>query len=102
MAGAFKYDSLKAKMMPKNGYWFRALTKDRNGDKYQLDADKDGRSWTNEKRWAVVAYPAVYNVTGDSTFLVGEDGAVWKKDTRGQAVDAFPKDPAKAGWKKAN
>ena len=102
MEGAGNYELLRSKIMPKNGYWFRVLTTDPDGDAYQKDPDEDGNPTTNRTRWAALAYPAAYGVTGTNTLLLGEDGITWKKDTQGRPVDRFPKDPARAGWSKAD
>jgi len=84
---------------PKNGYHFRMLTTDPDGEAYQKDDDKDGQSFTNKSRYGVVAYPAAYGTSGRFTFLMGENGKVWKKDTTGQPVTKWPgKDPAKDDW----
>ena len=102
MAGARNYKSLRSKIMPRNGYWYRVLTTDPDGDAYQKDPDEDGNPTTNRTRWAALAYPAAYGVTGTNTLLLSEDGITWKKDTQGRPVDRFPKDPARAGWSKAD
>lgn len=99
VSGARNYASLAQGAMPKHGYWFQALTRDPDGDAYAADPDKDGKSWTNETRWGVAAYPAAHGVTGNSTFLITEEGTIWKKETGGEAVVACPKDPAAEGWR---
>jgi hypothetical protein len=84
---------------PRNGYWFRVLTSDPDGVTYQKDEDKDGMAYTNPKRFGVAAYPAAYGQTGRLTFIVSEDGKVWKKDTQGQPPVKWPgKDPSQDGW----
>jgi hypothetical protein len=45
-----------------------------------------------------VAYPAKYSVTGRMTYVLDEEGLLWKKDTGGVAPQDFPPDPAAAGW----
>ncbi|HXG62196.1 MAG TPA: DUF2950 family protein [Planctomycetota bacterium] len=83
----------------KNGYHFRMLTTDPDGEPYAKDEDKDGQSFTNRKRFAVTAWPAQYGQTGRLTFLMGEDGRIWKKDTGGQPVNRWPvPTPAQDGW----
>jgi hypothetical protein len=83
----------------KNGYYFRMLATDPDGEPYAKDEDKDGHSFTNRKRFAVTAWPAQYGQTGRLTFLMGEDGRIWKKDTGGQPVNRWPvPTPAQDGW----
>lgn len=94
--GAPRYGLVAA---PKNGYHFRMLTTDPDGEPYAKDEDKDGQSFTNRKRFAVTAWPARYGQTGRLTFLMGEDGRIWKKDTGGQPVRGWPvPTPAQDGW----
>jgi hypothetical protein len=89
--GAVRYGLPPA---PKNGYYFKMMVGDPDGEAYQKD---DGK--TNKTRFGVVAWPAVPGVTGRLTLIMNESGKVWKKDTQGQAVDRWPgKDPAKDGW----
>lgn len=84
---------------PKNGYYYRMLATDPDGEPYAKDEDKDGQSFTNRRRFAVTAWPAQYGQTGRLTFLMGEDGRIWKKDTAGQAVQRWPlPGPAQDGW----
>ncbi len=84
---------------PKSGYFFKALASDPDGQPYAKDEDKDGNAFTNKARWGVVAYPAGYGATGRFTFIAGEEGKIWKKDTQGRPVDRWPgKDPAEQGW----
>ncbi|HLY75394.1 MAG TPA: DUF2950 family protein [Planctomycetota bacterium] len=81
-------------LAPKNGYYFKMMVGDPDGEAYQKD---DGK--TNKTRFGVVAWPAVPGATGRLTFIMDESGKVWKKDTQGQAVDRWPgKDPVKDGW----
>lgn len=84
---------------PKNGYYYRMLATDPDGEPYAKDEDKDGQSFTNRRRFAVTAWPAQYGQTGRLTFLMGEDGRIWKKDLGGQAVHRWPlPGPAQDGW----
>jgi hypothetical protein len=89
--GAARYGLTVA---PKNGYFFKMMVGDPDGEAYQKD---DGK--TNKTRYGVVAWPAVAGATGRFTFITNESGKIWKKDTQGQPVDRWPgKDPAKDGW----
>ena len=101
--GAQSYESLRGTAQPANGYYFRSLVTDADGEKYAQDTDGDGNAWTNLNRFAICAYPEVYGVTGRMTFLVSEMGVIYKKDTEGQVVESWPgPDPEKEGWSKAD
>jgi len=89
--GAARYNLIPA---PKNGYFYKMMVSDPDGEVYQKD---DGK--TNKARYGVVAWPAVPGATGRFTFITNEAGKVWKKDTGGKPVDKWPgKDPSKDGW----
>ncbi len=51
-------------------------------------------------KYAFVAYPADYGVTGRMTYIVDESITMWQKDTMGEAVMTFPVEPRKDGWRK--
>ena len=51
--------------------------------------------------FGLAAYPQKFGSNGRFTFLVIEDNVVWKKDTGGKLPEAFPEDPAKEGWERA-
>jgi hypothetical protein len=89
--GAARYNLSVA---PKNGYFYKMMVSDPDGEVYQK---VDGK--TNKAKYGVVAYPAVYGATGKFTFITSEAGKTWKKDTEGKPVDKWPgKDPSKEGW----
>jgi hypothetical protein len=99
MNGSNSYPTLQGKSQSFNGYYYSALATDQDGEPYGQDPDKDGNPWTNNSRFAVCAYPAVYGATGRMTFLINEAGKTFKTDTGGQTVEAWPgKDPAEQGW----
>jgi hypothetical protein len=84
---------------PKNGYFYRMMVTDPDGEAYQKDDDKDGSAFTHPSRYGVAATPAQYGATGRFTFITNETGEVWKKDTQGKPVAKWPgKDPAQDGW----
>jgi hypothetical protein len=70
------------------GYVYRMLSaqggQTRGGKKNYL---KDGRLVNG---FAIIAYPVKWNVSGDATFLVGQDGQVWKKDLLRQTESLAP------------
>lgn len=89
--GATRYNLTPA---PKNGYFYKMMLSDPDGNVYQKD---DGK--TNKTSYGVVAYPAAYGVSGRFTFITNESGKTWKKDTEGRPVDKWPgKDPSAEGW----
>ena len=70
---------------PLHGYYFRILTEQGSGapsgaKSYVIKGDMTGG-------FALVAWPAQYNVTGVMTFIVGDDGTVREKDL-GPETDA--------------
>ena len=84
---------------PKNGYFFKMLSSDPDGQPYQADEDKDGSAFTNKARFGVAAWPAQHGEGGRFTYIVSETGKIWKKDTEGRPVGRWPgKDPALDGW----
>lgn len=98
--GAARYGLAPA---PKNGYFFKAMTSDAEGRPYAADEDGDGSAFTHKTRFGVSAWPANYGAGGRMTFILGENGKIWKKDTEGRPVDRWPgKDPAQEGWETAN
>lgn len=87
----------------RQGYYYKMMSVDPAGDAYQRDEDKDGKNYTNKARYGVAAYPAEYGASGRFTFIVNEEGRIFKKDTAGQAVQRWPgKDPLKEGWQAAD
>lgn len=89
--GAARYGLTAA---PKNGYFYKMMVTDAEGGAYQKD---DGK--TNKTKYGVVAWPAIPGATGRFTFITNESGKIWKKDTLGEPVNAWPgADPSKDGW----
>ncbi len=89
--GAARYGLTPA---AKNGYFYKMMLSDQDGEAYQKD---DGKS--NKTRYGIVAWPAAPGATGRFTFITNESGKTWKKDTLGMPVTRWPgKDPATDGW----
>ncbi len=66
---------------PWNGYRFAALVLDEAGVSLAADGpDADANAWENPKKFAFIALPAEYGVTGWLTLVVSEDGQVWGRD----------------------
>jgi hypothetical protein len=93
--------SAGGKPQPFHGYYFKILTGQGaaapGGAKdYVVDGEMTGG-------FALVAWPAEYDVTGIMTFVVNNDGIVWEKDL-GPATDAAARDMAlynpDASWTK--
>jgi hypothetical protein len=77
--------SAAGKPQPFHGYYFKILTAQGaaalSGPKdYVVDGELSGG-------FALVAWPAEYDVTGVMTFVVNQDGVVWEKDL-GPGTDA--------------
>ena len=52
----------------------------------------------NFGKYAVIAYPADYGVTGTKTFVMDESITVWWKDTGGDPFLVVPSAPGAEGW----
>jgi len=93
-------EALTDKPVPHHGYFFAAVREyeDPRGkfNKY------DGGSGRNLDRFGFCAYPARHKESGLVTFISGDFGTVYWKDTGGKPVDRMPKDPAGEGWKAAD
>ena len=71
---------------PKGGFWYRAIR-------------LPGESNPSPDRWAAECHPASYGPGIRSTYVVREDGAVWRKDLgHGRGIDEYPADPKREGW----
>jgi len=88
---------------PFNGYYFRILTKQGNGAKggakdYVMNGKMTGG-------FAILAYPAEYQNSGITTFLIGTDGIVYEKDLGPKTADtaaAMTEYNPRDGWKPVN
>lgn len=64
-------------IMPKFGYYFRAMLFDEDGLPYNQEL-VDGVKATNKTKYAFVAYPIKSSEDDDSTmFIINQDGIVW-------------------------
>jgi len=85
-------------MKPKAGYWYGLMMYCHDGEKsipYDNTYSKD--------HYALVAFPSDYGSTGQTTFIINEEGTVYSKD-RGKSgyLDTYPgPDPVKHGWEVA-
>lgn len=108
MAPARNYPELGGVTLPKQGYYFQAMMLDQDGSPYlqpnmpapTAAGAAPGYS-TNAGRFGFCAFPARYGVDGVLTFIVGEDGIIWTKDTHGapeiNRKEASPEKP-NSGW----
>ncbi len=76
----------------KAGYRFAAVDIDAEGEPY------DAGSGRHPAKFAFCAYPETYPATGRMTFLLNENHEMWKKDTSGESVERWPRNPAAEGW----
>ncbi len=80
--------------LPRHGYWYRALRKDRSApapQEYAVDTSGAGGPKTfNRNRFGFVAYPAEYGVSGLRTLIINESTSVFWKDTQGEPVQDWP------------
>jgi len=88
----------KFQMKPKAGYWFGLMMYYHNG-KWRVPYDNT----YSKDHYAMVAFPADYGSTGQTTFIINETGTVYSKD-RGKSgyLDTYPgPDPVQHGWEVA-
>jgi len=86
----------------RSGFKFAAMKTDETGAPYDLG---NGR---NPEKYGVCAYPETYRAkrswyqsSGDLsqyTFIINQDGVIWKKDLGGAPAVKWPKDPVAEGW----
>ncbi|MBI5779461.1 MAG: DUF2950 family protein [Planctomycetes bacterium] len=70
---------LSAKVQPKYGYLFEAMSEDEAGESYNQEMVA-GIPAANQTRFAFVAYPETYGKTGTKTFIVDESGTIYEVD----------------------
>ena len=65
----------------KSGYYYRAMVWDENGNSYNQNevGDKKVKS-ANQEKFAFVAYPAIYAITGVRTYIVNQGGTIYAID----------------------
>lgn len=86
---------------PKSGYFYQAIVKDETGKPYCQNSgcpQYKGKC-TNTYKFGFCAFPAEYGTTGVNTFIVNEEGQVYRKDSGGKPVDQYPgENPTEKGW----
>jgi hypothetical protein len=109
-APAMKYPELEGDPAPKQGYFFKVVKADGQGNPFVTQDAPPPKAInvppgpsTNATRFAFCAFPAKYGEGGKLTFIVCEDGILWQKDLGPEAkgVEAWPQ-PQKpdSGWSK--
>lgn len=78
------------KPIPKQDYYYLAMTLDENGVPYQQDYDNDGKDYTNLNKFGFCAFPANYGQDGIMTFIMSYHEGFWRKDTGGKPVTRWP------------
>ena len=90
--------------VPWAGYLFVVLKRDDStGETYQTDTDGSGRKVRHTSKFGFCAYPAEYGRTGRLTFFMNENNTIFKQDTGGKPLSAWPADETlKAHWEKVD
>lgn len=71
---------------PKAGFWFRAI---------RLSGEREVKS----DQFAMCCFPARYRRGIRSTYVIREDGVVYRKDLgHGRGIETYPADPLTEGW----
>ncbi len=83
---------------PKSGYLYGALLNDENGTAYNQNSCA-GVQFTgaacNTYKFGFTAKPAQYGTTGVNTFIVNEEGQVYRRDNDASTMTEYPsEDPA--------
>ena len=69
----------EATPIPYNGYYFQMMDLDQDGKPYN-QGKVNGVPATNNHRFAIVAYPAIYESAGVYTFIVNQEGTMYATD----------------------
>ena len=71
---------------PKGGFWYRAIR-------------LPGETTPDPNRWAASCLPSTYGPGIRSTYVIRENGVVWRKDLgHGNGIDCYPVDPKRENW----
>lgn len=82
---------------PRAGYLFSAAAERETPEGW---VKLDEGLHVNADGFGFVAVPAEYGKSGTRTFMIGESGTLWAKDTKGKIPRGMPLDPAKDGWER--
>lgn len=82
---------------PRTGYWY-ALMKYYNDGENLIPYDKE----FSKNHFALVAFPVKYGKAGTFTFIINEEGTLYRKDFgRTGYIDTYPgPDPVEHGWER--
>lgn len=75
---------------PKTGFLYQSMKLDAAGVTYARDTDGGGSKVHNPDSFAVTAYPIAYGSVGVYTFIMNQDGKVYRRDTGGVPVLQWP------------
>jgi len=75
---------------PKSGYWYETLRFE--------DEDKG----LDSNRFSACAYPATYCKETRHSYIMDNQGRLFRKDTGGRRPVHFPTDPISEGWRRIN
>ena len=81
--------------MPSQGYWY-ALMKYYDDGSRKIPYDKE----YSEEHFAIIAFPFEYKESGWNTYIINEEGKIYRKDLEGSGyLDTYPgPDPLLQGW----
>jgi len=86
---AREYESAE-QPQPLRGYWYR-----------QIRFVDENLKTLDGKRFALCGYPNRYGMDGNSTYIIKQDGVLFKKDLgHGNGIEIHPFDPVAEGWKR--
>ncbi|MDQ7780783.1 MAG: prepilin-type N-terminal cleavage/methylation domain-containing protein [Planctomycetota bacterium] len=69
-----------AQPIPHSGYFVAAFREDATSTRYAVDMDGVGQAYENTSRFAFMAFPEEYDVTGRDAFIVEAAGVIWRGD----------------------
>ena len=89
-AAGGEYGSFGGFISSRSGFLFQAIEADAEGEPYARDTDNKMGAVHNEYGFAFCAFPELYGPGGQSTYIINEDGVVWKADLGGEPLFRWP------------
>ena len=75
-----------------NGYLFQAILYDQDGDRYQMDTDRNGAMVKNNRRFGFIAYPDNDRESEKYSYYINESGIVYSIRTNGKYTSRWPQE----------